>query len=127
NRIGGNAKRMTEKKNQGDTLNVAPAKTLTLKRPVESGIVRQSFSHGRSKAGVVEKGKRRAIAPGEAHAPREPAPPPAAAAPPAAPASRGRPGPAAGNAGAACAFGCNFTHVDGGGARGSVAGALGCP
>jgi translation initiation factor IF-2 len=70
---------MTETKNQGDTLSVAPAKTLTLKRPVESGIVRQSFSHGRSKAVVVEKVKRRAIAPGEAHAPREPAPPPAAA------------------------------------------------
>jgi translation initiation factor IF-2 len=72
---------MNDTKNPGDTLTVAP-KTLTLRRPVESGIVRQSFSHGRSKAVVVEKVKRRAIAPGEAHAPREAnVPPPPAAAP----------------------------------------------
>ncbi|MGH6856626.1 MAG: translation initiation factor IF-2 associated domain-containing protein, partial [Methylocella sp.] len=62
---------MNDTKNPGDTLSVGPAKTLTLRRPVEAGIVRQSFSHGRSKAVVVEKVKRRAIAPGEAHAPRE--------------------------------------------------------
>ncbi|MGH6813405.1 MAG: translation initiation factor IF-2 [Methylocella sp.] len=72
---------MNDTKNPGDTLSVAPAKTLTLKRPVEAGIVRQSFSHGRSKAVVVEKVKRRAIAPGEAHAPRETNVPPPAAAP----------------------------------------------
>jgi translation initiation factor IF-2 len=73
---------MNDSKNPGDTLSVAPARTLTLKRPVEAGIVRQSFSHGRSKAVVVEKVKRRAIAPGEAHAPREAnIPPPPAAAP----------------------------------------------
>ncbi len=80
---------MSESKNSGDnTLSVAPTKTLSLKRPVEAGIVRQSFSHGRSKAVVVEKVKRRAIGPGEAHPPRETpaAPPPPAAAPrPAAP------------------------------------------
>jgi translation initiation factor IF-2 len=71
---------MTDTKNQGDTLSVTSAKTLTLKRPVEAGIVRQSFSHGRSKAVVVEKMKRRSVAPGEVHAPREAnAPPPAAA------------------------------------------------
>jgi translation initiation factor IF-2 len=77
---------MSESKNSGDnTLSVAPTKTLSLKRPVEAGIVRQSFSHGRSKAVVVEKVKRRTVAPGETHPPREPAP--AAAAPaPAAPA-----------------------------------------
>jgi hypothetical protein len=72
---------MNDTKNPGDTLSVAPAKTLTLKRPVEAGIIRQSFSHGRSKAVVVEKVKRRVIAPGEGHAPREanlPAPPAAA-------------------------------------------------
>ncbi|MGH6834390.1 MAG: translation initiation factor IF-2 [Methylocella sp.] len=72
---------MNDTKNPGDTLSVGPAKTLTLKRPVEAGIVRQSFSHGRSKAVVVEKVKRRMIAPGEAHAPREatlPVPPAAA-------------------------------------------------
>ena len=73
---------MNDTKNPGDTLSVAPARTLTLKRPVEAGIVRQSFSHGRSKAVVVEKVKRRAIAPGETHAPREAnLPPPPAAAP----------------------------------------------
>jgi translation initiation factor IF-2 len=77
---------MSETKNTGDTtLSVTPTKTLSLKRPVEAGIVRQSFSHGRSKAVVVEKVKRRAIGPGEAHAPAPAAAPPAAAAPAAAP------------------------------------------
>jgi translation initiation factor IF-2 len=47
----------------------------------EAGIVRQSFSHGRSKAVVVEKVKRRTIGPGEAHAPAAPAAPAAAPAP----------------------------------------------
>ena len=81
---------MNDTKNPADTLSVAPAKTLTLKRPVEAGIVRQSFSHGRSKAVVVEKVKRRAIAPGEANlqpplaAPR-PRPQPAPALPQAPP------------------------------------------
>jgi translation initiation factor IF-2 len=82
----GNVILMNDTKNPGDTtLSVAPAKKLTLKRPVEAGIVRQSFSHGRSKAVVVEKVKRRAIAPGETHPPREavvaPPPQPPAAAP----------------------------------------------
>ncbi len=54
-------------KNSSDKLSVAPAKTLTLKRAgVEQGVVRQSFSHGRSKAVVVEKVKRRVSGPGEA-------------------------------------------------------------
>ena len=58
---------MTETKNTGEkTLSVNPTKTLTLKRGVEQGVVRQSFSHGRSKAVVVEKVKRRVSAPGEA-------------------------------------------------------------
>src|SRR5579862_694050 len=74
---------MTESKNSGDsTLTVAPTKTLSLKRPVEAGIVRQSFSHGRTKAVVVEKVKRRTLGPGEAHPPREATPAPAPAAPP---------------------------------------------
>jgi len=51
-------------KNSGEKLSVGPAK-LTLKPRVEQGVVRQSFSHGRSKAVVVEKVKRR-IGPGEA-------------------------------------------------------------
>jgi translation initiation factor IF-2 len=65
---------MTESKNTDTTLTVAPTKTLSLKRPVEAGTVRQSFSHGRTKTVVVEKVKRRALGAGEA--PREtPAPP----------------------------------------------------
>jgi translation initiation factor IF-2 len=61
---------MTETtKNAGEKLSVASTKTLTLKRGgVEQGVVRQSFSHGRSKAVVVEKVKRRVAAPGEAKA-----------------------------------------------------------
>ncbi len=48
-------------KSSGDkTLSVTPTKTLTLKpRGIEQGVVRQSFSHGRTKAVVVEKVKRR--------------------------------------------------------------------
>jgi translation initiation factor IF-2 len=59
--------RMTETtKNSGEKLSVTSGKTLTLKRGgVEQGVVRQSFSHGRSKAVVVEKVKRR-VGPGEA-------------------------------------------------------------
>src|SRR3954464_11684473 len=78
---------MTDTKTSGDkTLHVSP-KTLSLKRPVEQNVVRQSFSHGRSKAVVVETVKRRP-APGQTpHNPRESAPaPPASAAPPAGPA-----------------------------------------
>ncbi len=53
-------------KNSGEKLSVSSTKTLTLKRGgVEQGVVRQSFSHGRSKAVVVEKVKRR-VGPGEA-------------------------------------------------------------
>src|SRR3974377_1039991 len=67
---------MTETtKNSGEKLSVTSGKTLTLKRGgVEQGVVRQSFSHGRSKAVVVEKVKRRVAGPGEAKA--EPAPAP---------------------------------------------------
>jgi translation initiation factor IF-2 len=64
---------MTETKNPGEkTLSVTPTKTLTLKRGVEQGVVRQIVHQGRTKAVVVEKVKRR-IAPGETKAP-EPAP-----------------------------------------------------
>jgi len=89
---------MTDGKNSGDkTLTVAP-KTLSLKRPVEQGVVRQSFSHGRTKAVVVEKVKRRAIgespaAPSAktaapAPAPQQPAPAPVAAPAAAAPVAK---------------------------------------
>ncbi|MGO4524483.1 translation initiation factor IF-2 [Microvirga sp. 2MCAF35] len=71
---------MTDTKNQGDkTLHVS-SKTLSLKRPVEQGTVRQSFSHGRSKAVVVETVKRRpAVGPGSGAKDERPAPQPAAA------------------------------------------------
>jgi translation initiation factor IF-2 len=74
---------MTETKNTGDkTLTVGPAKTLSLKRPVEQGVVRQSFSHGRTKAVVVETVKRRpvaaAVAPATPAAPAPAVPAPAA-------------------------------------------------
>ncbi len=85
---------MSDTNNPGDkTQNRAPSKPLTLKRPVEQGTVRQSFSHGRSKSVVVETVKRRTIgaAPGT-NAPREPiaAPPPrpASVAPAPTPAAR---------------------------------------
>src|ERR1700761_6485404 len=82
---------MAETTKSGDKLSVTPTKTLTLKPRVEQGMVRQSFSHGRSKAVVVEKVKRR-VGPGEAK------PEPAAAAPAAAPKRAGAPAPAARNA-----------------------------
>jgi translation initiation factor IF-2 len=81
---------MTETtKNSSEKLSVAPSKTLTLKRGgVEQGVVRQSFSHGRSKAVVVEKVKRRVSGPGEIRpepvaAPERSATPKRSAAPPA--------------------------------------------
>src|SRR5258707_10039057 len=62
----------TETKNPGEkTLKVASAKTLTLKPRSETGVVRQSFSHGRSKAVVVEKVRTRRPGPGEAKAPEQ--------------------------------------------------------
>ena len=64
---------MSETKNPGEKkLSVAGPK-LTLKPRTETGVVRQSFSHGRSKQVVVEKVKRRVVGPGEVRA--EPAAP----------------------------------------------------
>ncbi|MGH6784118.1 MAG: translation initiation factor IF-2 associated domain-containing protein, partial [Sphingomicrobium sp.] len=51
---------MAENKNSDKKLSVS-GKTLTLKRSAETGVVRQSFSHGRTKSVVVEKVKRRVI------------------------------------------------------------------
>jgi len=92
---------MSESKDTGDkTLHVASAKTLTLKRPVEQGVVRQSFSHGRTKQVVVEKVKTRVLGPGPGPAAKPaarvetPAAKPAAPTPPAqpqAPSSRNAP------------------------------------
>src|SRR5690348_1929906 len=51
---------MVDKNTPGDKKLSVPSKTLTLKPRVETGTVRQSFSHGRTKQVVVEKrGKRR--------------------------------------------------------------------
>ena len=62
----------TTKSTGEKTLSVTPTKTLTLKpRGVEQGVVRQSFSHGRTKAVVVEKVKRRIGGPIRAEAPAE--------------------------------------------------------
>lgn len=63
---------------QADTSERKPktgGKTLSLKRTVESGHVRQNFSHGRTKTVVVEKKKSRTLKPGAAAAAEEPAKP----------------------------------------------------
>ncbi|MGJ0394273.1 MAG: translation initiation factor IF-2 [Methylocystis sp.] len=95
---------MSESENSDKTLTVAPSKTLHLKqRPAgEQGMVRQSFSHGRSKVVVVEKVKRRAPGQGEPAKPAAatPAPPPPAAPKPSSPQRQERSGsPSRGAAG----------------------------
>src|ERR1700679_783842 len=80
---------MVDTKTPGDKTLSVPTKTLTLKPRVETGTVRQSFSHGRTKQVVVEKrGKRRVggDAPAETHAPEPVAAKAAAPAPVARPA-----------------------------------------
>src|SRR6476620_602691 len=58
-RIGTGMAETTEKAGE-KKLSVTPSKTLSLKgRGVEQGVVRQSFSHGRTKAVVVETVKSR--------------------------------------------------------------------
>src|SRR5205823_14935787 len=65
---------MSETKTPGEKKLSVSGKTLTLKPRTETGVVRQSFSHGRSKQVVVEKVKRRTVGgPGESKA--EAAPP----------------------------------------------------
>ncbi len=59
---------MSESKNPGEK-----KLTLSLKPRTETGVVRQSFSHGRSKQVVVEKIKRRTVG-GQPEAKAEPAP-----------------------------------------------------
>src|SRR4051794_14221233 len=77
---------MVDTKSPGDKTLSVPTKTLTLKPRVETGTVRQSFSHGRTKQVVVEKrGKRRVggDAPAtETHAPEPVVAKPAPARPP---------------------------------------------
>ena len=79
----------TTEKTGEKKLSVTPTKTLTLKgRSVEQGVVRQSFSHGRTKAVVVEKvksrvhGKPRAEATTASSGRRQAAPPPPRPRPP---------------------------------------------
>ncbi|MFC3695394.1 translation initiation factor IF-2 [Chenggangzhangella methanolivorans] len=92
---------MTDTKTTGDKTLTASPKTLTLKGRTESGLVKQSFSHGRTNAVVVEKVKRRVLSPGEKPAgqasapapqPQAPAAPPAPAAPKPAPQRPSSPG-----------------------------------
>ena len=75
---------MVDTKTPGDKTLSVPTKTLTLKPRVETGTVRQSFSHGRTKQVVVEKrGKRRIGGDGPAETtPHAPEPVVAKAAPP---------------------------------------------
>src|SRR6202041_253420 len=73
----------------GDRKLSVPNKTLTLKPRVESGTVKQSFSHGRTKQVVVEKGgKRRTGGVAPATGTHAPEPVLAKAAPAAAPAAK---------------------------------------
>ncbi|CUA93149.1 translation initiation factor IF-2 [Pannonibacter indicus] len=66
---------MNDTKNPGDKTTNVERKTLGLKRGgIEQGTVRQSFSHGRSKAVVVEKKKRRVVVPGQEGRPEGEAP-----------------------------------------------------
>src|SRR5918992_312243 len=90
---------MAETKTPGDKTLSVGSKTLSLKPRTETGTVRQSFSHGRTKQVVVEKKPKRRL-PGEAPAPAEtkPAAAPAARTAPAAPqapAAAAKPAPAA--------------------------------
>jgi translation initiation factor IF-2 len=59
---------------EGKTARGGRKMTLNVRRTVESGHVRQSFSHGRSKSVLVEKKKRRAIGSGAAAPAEEPTP-----------------------------------------------------
>jgi translation initiation factor IF-2 len=65
---------MTDSNDQADkTIRVGARKPLSLQRTVESGHVRQNFSHGRSKSVVVEKKKTRRLGPGSDAAEAAPA------------------------------------------------------
>src|SRR5438128_4421215 len=80
---------MVDTKTPGDKTLSVPSKTLTLKPRVETGTVRQSFSHGRTKQVVVEKRGKRRVGGDAPAAPEIHAPEPVAAK--AAPAKTARP------------------------------------
>src|SRR6266576_7327367 len=83
---------MVDTKTPGDKTLSVPTKTLTLKPRVETGTVRQSFSHGRTKQVVVEKrGKRRVGGDAPAAEAHTPEPAAKAAAPAKAPIARAAP------------------------------------
>ncbi|MES2601762.1 MAG: translation initiation factor IF-2 [Pseudomonadota bacterium] len=67
---------MADTKNPGDKTLSVGSKTLSLKPRTETGVVRQSFSHGRTKQVVVEKKTKRRLAgdPAPEAAPAAPAP-----------------------------------------------------
>ena len=83
---------MSDSTETGDRKKASGGKTLSLKRTVETGQVRQSFSRGRTKSVVVEKKRKRTIRPGEGEgqvaeeAPKQAAPAPEAKKPEPAPA-----------------------------------------
>jgi translation initiation factor IF-2 len=83
---------MVDTKTPGDKTLSVPAKTLTLKPRIETGTVKQSFSHGRTKQVVVEKrGKRRVGGDGPATETQAPEPVIAKAAPARVPLTRSAP------------------------------------
>src|ERR1700749_4445355 len=87
---------MVDTKTPGAKTLSAPSKTLPLKPRVETGTVRQSFSHGRSKQVVVEKRGKSRVGPSGPEAPSPPEPTIPKPAPPKAPPPRpqgGRPAP----------------------------------
>jgi translation initiation factor IF-2 len=86
---------MSDVNEQDKDKTAARPKRLELKKTVETGQVRQSFSHGRSKAVTVEVRKKRTIVPPGAAKAAAPAAEAPAAAKPAAPAAPAAPKPAA--------------------------------
>ncbi|MEH2511573.1 translation initiation factor IF-2 [Nitrobacteraceae bacterium AZCC 1564] len=69
---------MADTKTPGDKTLSVGSKTLSLKPRTETGVVRQSFSHGRTKPVVVEKKTKRRMAGDPAPAPEAATPTPAA-------------------------------------------------
>src|SRR3954466_7592318 len=83
---------MVDTKSPGDKTLSVPTKTLSLKPRVETGTVKQSFSHGRTKQVVVEKRGKRRVG-GDTPASETHAPEPVAAKPAPAKAPLARPAP----------------------------------
>jgi translation initiation factor IF-2 len=81
---------MADTKNPGDKTLSVGSKTLSLKPRTETGVVRQSFSHGRTKSVVVEKRTKRRL-PGDPPAAVPEAPEVSVKAAPAAPARPAQP------------------------------------